>query len=65
MRFQLIRVSGVVTGVGFIEKVEGGNYSTCVCSTLFDTGNDEDDAAKSEEWATIICHALNDKYYKP
>lgn len=64
MKFEIIRVSGVATGVGFIEKVNGGNYSTSVCSTLFDTGNDEKDAERSEKWAKKICDALN-KSLKP
>lgn len=61
--FEIIRVSGIATGVGFIENVDGGQYSEEICETLYDTGNDEKDADESEKWANIICNALN-KYYK-
>lgn len=58
-KFEIIRVTGVATGVGFIERLNGGEYSESVCSTLFDTGNDERDAEQSEKWTKQICDALN------
>lgn len=59
-KFEIIRVSGIVTGVGFTAIIPGeGTYSEQICSTLFDSGNDEKDAAESEKWAKIICEALN------
>ncbi len=60
--FSVIRISGIATGVGFCEKVEGGEFSESICETLFDTGDDDKDASESEKWATIICDALN-KFY--
>lgn len=66
MKFEIIRVSGVATGVGFIERLKDGSgqYSESVCETLYDTGNDEKDAERSEKWAKKICDALN-KTLKP
>lgn len=60
-RFEVVRVSGVAVGVGFIDQLTDGSgtYSEKICETLFDSGNDEKDAAESERWATIICEALN------
>jgi hypothetical protein len=60
-KFEIIRVSGVAVGVGFREKLKDGSgfYSENICSTLYDTGNDERDAEESEKWANIICKALN------
>jgi hypothetical protein len=60
--FEIIRISGVATGVGFREKIISGVFSEEICETLYDTGNDEKDAADSEKWANIICKALN-KYF--
>jgi hypothetical protein len=59
--FSIIRISGVATGVGFKEKLKDGSgfYSENICETLYDTGNDKEDAEQSEKWATIICNALN------
>lgn len=64
VKFDIIRVSGVATGVGFSEKLPDGSgtYSENICSTLYDTGNDQKDAADSEKWARTIVKALN-KYY--
>lgn len=59
IKFEIIRVSGIATGVGFIERTKIGEYSESICSTLYDTGDDKKDAAVSEKWATIICNALN------
>ena len=63
-KFEIIRISGVAVGVGFIERVGGygkksAEYSEKICETLFDTGNDKKDAAESEKWAKKICSALN------
>jgi len=63
-KFQLVKISGVVTGVGFNQVVRGGTHTEKICETLFDTGNDKADAADSEKWATKICDALN-KLTKP
>lgn len=63
-KFEVIRVSGIATGVGFVERKEHGFYSEKICETLFDTGDDEKDAAESEKWATIIAFALNHKSLK-
>jgi hypothetical protein len=62
-KFEIIRVSGVAVGVGFREKLKDGSgfYSENICETLYDTGNDEKDAAESEKWAKIICDALNNE----
>lgn len=62
-KFEIIRISGVAVGVGFSEKLKDGSgfYSEKICETLFDTGDDEKDAAESEKWAKIICDALNSK----
>lgn len=58
--FKIIRVSGVAIGVGFEEDLGGaGKFSENICSTLYDTGDDEKDAAESEKWAKRICDALN------
>lgn len=57
--FEVIRVSGIATGVGYVEKLQGGSYSEEICETLYNTGNDEKDADESEKWANIICNALN------
>jgi hypothetical protein len=60
MKYEVIRVSGIAVGVGFNTVIPGeGTYSEKICETLFDTGNDEKDAAESEKWANIICNALN------
>jgi hypothetical protein len=58
--FEIIIVSGVAVGVGFIERLKDGSgfYSEKICETLFDTGNDKRDAAESEKWAKKICDAL-------
>ncbi len=61
-QFEVIRVSGIATGVGFSEKTHGGTFSEEICETLYDTGDDEKDAAESEKWANAICEALN-KFY--
>jgi hypothetical protein len=60
-KFEIIRVYGVAAGVGYKEMLKDGSgfYSENICSTLYDTGNDEKDAAESEKWARIICDALN------
>lgn len=58
-KFEIIRVSGIAVGVGFIESLNGGQYSETICNTLFDTGDDKKDAKESEKWAKIICKALN------
>lgn len=58
-KFELIKISGVVTGVGFNEETLIGTYSETICQTLFDTGDDEKDAAESKKWAIMICNALN------
>jgi hypothetical protein len=57
--FEVIRISGVAMGVGFVEDVDHGEYSEEICETLYDTGNDEKDAADSEKWATKIANSLN------
>jgi len=64
-KFEIIRISGIATGVGFVEHLKDGSgrFSKLICQTLFDTGNDKKDAAKSEKWANIICEALN-KFYQ-
>jgi hypothetical protein len=59
MKFEVIRISGVATGVGFAEKTGKGAYLESICETLYNTGNDKKDAAESEKWATIICDLLN------
>lgn len=61
-KFEIVKVSGVAIGVGMTEKIKGGIYSENICSTLYDTGNDEKDAEESEKWATAISKALN-KFY--
>lgn len=63
-KFEVIRVSGVAMGVGFtVPLTDGsGSYSEHICETLYDTGNNEEDADESEAWATAISEALN-KYY--
>lgn len=63
-RFEVIRISGVAMGVGFSERFQdgSGSYSENICGTMYDTGNDENDAEESEKWATIICESLN-KFY--
>ena len=60
-KFEIIRVSGIAMGVGFTENLPDGSgqYSEGICETLYDTGNDEKDAAESEKWAKIICDSLN------
>lgn len=57
--FNIIRISGVAVGVGFTQKLPLVQLSEKICETLFDTGDDEKDAAESEKWAKIICDALN------
>ena len=60
VKYAVIRISGVAVGVGFSMAMPGGGtYSEKICDTLFDTGNDQKDAAESEKWANIICNALN------
>lgn len=59
MKYEVIKISGIVTGVGISEKMTGGIYTENICQTLYDTGNDEKDAAESEKWETKICDALN------
>ncbi len=63
-KFEVTRISGIATGVGFIDRLKDGSgtYSEQVCETLYDTGDDKKDAAESEKWATIICEALNKHY---
>jgi hypothetical protein len=59
-KFSVIKVSGIVTGVGFVEQLHpSGTYAENICNTLFLTGNDDEDAANSELWASTICDALN------
>ena len=60
-KYELIKISGVVVGVGFNQTFPDGSgtYSERICETLFDSGNDKRDAADSKKWATIICDALN------
>jgi hypothetical protein len=60
-KFEIIRVSGVAVGVGYISEIGDGQYDEKICETLFDTGNDKKDAAESERWAEIICDALNNQ----
>jgi len=60
-KFELIKISGVVTGVGFNETVLQGTFSETICQTLFDTGDDKKDADDSKKWATIIYNALNNQ----
>jgi hypothetical protein len=59
IEFKLIKISGVVTGVGFSVKTNNGTYSEKICETLFDTGDDKKDADDSKKWATLICNLLN------
>ncbi len=60
MRYEVIRISGIAVGVGFNTVIPGeGTYSEKICETLFDTGNDEQDAKDSEKYANLICSALN------
>lgn len=61
-KFKVIRITGVVMGVGFEEKIKGGVYSEHICETFYDSGNGKKDAADSEKWATAICNALNMVY---
>lgn len=63
-KLEIIRVSGIATGVGFIEKLPDGSgfYSESICETLYDTGHDKKDAQQSEQWAKKICDALNAEY---
>ncbi len=63
-QFEVIRISGITTGVGFSERMADGSgtFSEEICETLYDTGNDEKDAEESEKWANAICEALN-KFY--
>lgn len=63
-KFEIIKVSGIVMGVGFIEKLPDGSgfYSESICETLYDTGHDKKDAQQSEQWAKKICDALNAEY---
>jgi len=61
-KFEIVKVSGVAMGVGLIEDRPEGQYSETICNTLFDTGNDIEDAKQSELWARNICKALNQLY---
>lgn len=65
-KFEVIRVSGIATGVGFIEVLKDGSgeYSESICITLYDTGNEKKDAKESEKWANVIREALNKHYQK-
>ena len=60
-KFEIIKISGIVMGVGFVERLADGSgtYSESICETLYTTGNDKKDAANSEKWAKKICDALN------
>jgi hypothetical protein len=64
VEFKIIRVSGVATGVGISGAFGQGIFSESICETLYDTGNDKEDAMQSERWAQIICNALNTYYSK-
>lgn len=59
MKYKIIRISKIATGVGFVQNLPEGQYSEKICETLFDTGNDKEDAANSEKYARLICDALN------
>ena len=61
VKFDIIRITGVVMGVGFSEILPDGSgtYSEFICETFYETGNDKKDATESEKWATTICKALN------
>lgn len=61
IQYQVIRISGVAVGVGFVDHSGEAAYSEKICETLFDTGNDKRDAKKSEKWANLICSLLNNQ----
>ncbi len=58
-KFEVLKISGIVTGVGFTKKVPEGEYSETICETLFITGDDKKDAKESKKWAKKIAKALN------
>lgn len=58
-KYKIVRISKIAVGVGFIQNLPEGQYSEKICETLFDTGNDKEDAANSENYARLICDALN------
>lgn len=64
-KYKIVRISKIATGVGFIQNLPEGQYSEKICETLFDTGNDKEDAANSEKYSRLICDALNEQPSTP
>lgn len=65
-KLELVKISGIVSGVGFTETFAdgSGSYSEKICETLYDTGKDNKDAAESKKWANTIVTAVNNTYHK-
>lgn len=64
-RFETIRISETVLGVGFKDETNEGTYTNMICQTLYDTGDEEQDEINAEIWADNISLALNKFFQIP